>query len=205
MTVIKICGITNEYDRDMCLQEGAQLLGINIYSKSKRYVAPDMLKRLMVSDIRKSIVLVGVNNSFDEWAEIIEKYEPGYIQLHGNEGLNIVEKLKVSFDKVAIIKKVTIEETLNYSKILEIADYILCDSVSDGYGGSGKRFDWERLGGLDTSIRERLFIAGGITPDNIQEVIGYGSYGIDIASGSENYPGKKDINKVRLLISKVRN
>jgi phosphoribosylanthranilate isomerase len=205
MTLIKICGITSENDRDMCLSEGADLIGINVYPGSRRYVRPEMVEKLTDRDSNSRIVLVGVNNNFGEWGMMIDRYKPGYIQLHGNEELDIIKKLKDFSPETLIIKKVTIDQSGTFESVLEYADYLLCDTQTNEHGGSGTVFNWKLLGNINDCIRQRLFVAGGVNPDNIEELLQYDILGIDVASGSELAPGKKDLSKVKELIEKVRN
>lgn len=205
MPLIKICGIRNEADRDMCLREGCDLIGFNVYEGSKRYVDPEMLKTLIAPRVRKCSVLVGVNNDFDVWSCIIKDYMPGYIQMHGDEDAGIIKRLKKSFPEINVIKKVNIVQIDMFNEIMEIADYILCDTETKGYGGSGRRFNWEKLGDLSREVRNKLFVAGGIDPDNVEEVLRYGIFCVDVATGGEISPGKKDPHKIKSLIEKVRN
>ncbi len=205
MTLIKICGITNIADRDMCLNEGVDFIGFNIYEGSKRYVNPEKLKELIIPEVRKSSVVVGVNNSYDEWGAIIEKYLPEYVQLHGNEGIDRIKKIKEEYPDIAVIKMVSIDQNGRFEEILEVADYIICDTLTHKFGGSGRKFNWEKLNSLDKKIREKLFVAGGINPDNVEELLQYDIFCVDVASGSEISPGKKDPYKVKSLIKKVKN
>jgi phosphoribosylanthranilate isomerase len=215
-TLVKICGITSIEDRDMCLSEGADLIGFNIYPKSKRYVEPEKLKLLLNNNVendnvKKCAVFVGVNKTVSEWSEIAEEYKPAYLQLHGDEDMDFLKDIKkeaaITGSGVKVIKKVCIDEAAMFEEYLEYTDYLLCDSACVGYGGSGQSFNWDKLNKLNvnTDIRKRLFIAGGISPENIKHVLEYDVLGVDIASGAESYPAKKDVNKVRKIIEEVRN
>lgn len=205
MTVLKICGITNTMDRDSCMKEGVELLGFNIYEKSERYVDPKRLDELIIPEISKKAVIVGVDFSYHQWLGVINRYRPGYIQLHGEEDMDTVRKIKNKFSGVKIIKMVTIQMENEFSGWFNFADFLLCDTKTEAYGGSGKKFDWRRILNLNEEVRKRLFIAGGINPDNIDELLKYKIFGIDVASGSEIYPGKKDILKIKKLVQKVKN
>ncbi len=205
MTLIKICGITNIADRDMCLNEGVDFIGFNIYKESKRYVNPEKLKELIIPEVRKSSVVVSVNTSFDELESIIKKYMLKYIQLHGNEGIDTIKKIKEEYPDIAVIKMVSIDQSGRFEEILEVADYILCDTLTHKFGGSGKKFNWEKLNSLNKKIREKLFVAGGVNPDNVEELLRMDVFCVDVASGSEISPGKKDPYKVKSLIRKVKN
>lgn len=205
MTLIKICGITNKADRDMCLNEGVDFIGFNIYKESKRYVNPEKLKELIIPEVRKSSVVVSVNTSFDELETIIKKYMPKYVQLHGNEDIDTIKKIKEEYPDIAVIKMVSIDQSGRFEEILEVADYILCDTLTHKFGGSGKKFNWEKLNSLNKKIREKLFVAGGVNPDNVEELLRMDVFCVDVASGSEISPGKKDPYKVKSLIKKVKN
>ncbi|MFH1416295.1 MAG: phosphoribosylanthranilate isomerase [Elusimicrobiota bacterium] len=204
MTLVKICGITTIDDRDMCVSEGADLLGFNLYSGSKRYVPVSKLKDLIVPDTGKQSVFVCVDMPVDELILLAEEYSPGYIQLHGNESKYILRELKKALPGVYLIKKTQIGRKDEFGDMLDTADYILCDTRTPEFGGSGRRFEWNKLAGLGSEVRNRLFVAGGIGPANVEELVSYDIYGIDIASGSEVSPGIKDRDAVRKIIMKVR-
>ena len=218
MTILKICGITNIKDRDLCLEEGVDLIGFNIYKNSARYVDDAKLSELLAPAINKSVI-VGVDS---EWGWVIKNYSPHYIQLHGNETMDIIKSIKDKFPEIQVIKKVTIgsgsstgsgpstDYVSEFEDILSIADYLLCDVASDGsgpstfHGGTGKRFNWEKLKSVSKNIREKLFVAGGINPDNIDDVLKYDVFGVDVATGSESLPGKKNQFKIKQLVEAVR-
>ncbi|MBN2406437.1 MAG: phosphoribosylanthranilate isomerase [Elusimicrobia bacterium] len=203
MTLLKICGITNKADRDLCLKEGADLLGFNLYERSKRFVDRKKLESLLEPGLSGRSVLVGVNKAGQEWSELIESFSPGYIQLHGDEKIDIIKELKRMYPAVKIIKRVAIGESGMFGRILESADYLICDSVSGGYGGSGRSFDWKALEGIPEDVRKRLFVAGGVNADNVSGLLGR-VYCIDVASGSEKSPGRKDAGKIRRLAEIIK-
>lgn len=206
MTLLKICGITNIEDRDLCLEAGVDLVGFNIYKGSARYVDEARLSELLSSVINKSVI-VGVDS---EWEQIIKEYSPCWIQLHGSETVDMIKSIKDKFPEIVegtppkVIKKVTIAHVSEFENILSVSDYILCDTTSVVYGGTGKRFNWEKLKGVSKNIRKKLFVAGGINPDNISDVLKYDVFGVDVASGSEIHPGKKSPQKIKQLVDKVK-
>lgn len=204
MTRVKICGITSESDRDLCISSGVDFLGFNIYNGSKRYVKRDLLKKLIKPAIREISVLVTVNNTIEELYDIISEVNPGYLQLHGDEDINIIENIRKMNSEIKIIKRVTINEQEKYNDILKKVDFLICDSDTKLYGGSGEKFNWMELNSLKYNIFNRMFIAGGINLQNIDEILKYDVYAIDIASGVEESPGKKDAEKIKEIIMKVR-
>ncbi|MFW6134148.1 MAG: phosphoribosylanthranilate isomerase [Elusimicrobiota bacterium] len=204
MTRVKICGIKTASDRDICLNSGVDLLGFNIYKKSQRYVKIKKIKKMVYPQIRKISVIVGVNNTVSQWDETIKIINPGYIQLHGDEDVDFVRELKELHPETKIIKKVTIEQKKDFKKILKACDYILCDTACSDYGGSGKKFNWKKLGDIEGSIKKRLIAAGGINQYNVDKILRYNIFGVDVASGSEDTQGKKDKQKINKIVSRVR-
>ncbi len=205
MSIVKICGITDEPGRDICLDAGADILGFNIYPGSKRRVSIRSLEKLITPEIREKSAVVGVDLSLREWEEIVRLVNPGFIQLHGSGDIPLIRKVKERLPGVKVIKKVVIEERKKFGGYLDAADFILCDYSGKKPGGSGKSFEWEKLSLLSPGIRSRFFVAGGITPENVEEALGYGVYGVDAATGSEVSPGKKSQEKVSELVRKVKN
>ncbi len=207
MTLIKICGITNKLDRDFCLDAGVDLLGFNFYPGSKRYVDIEKLEVLVPEKLRDVSVIVGVNMGTRGWENVIRRVHPGYIQMHGDETLDEACSVKKTFPDVKIIKRIdssseVLEEEAG--KALEAADFVICDASGDFYGGSGKSFDWSLLEKLSADIRGRLFLAGGITHENVSRASSYGVYAVDIATGSESEPGRKSKGKVEKIVRQVK-
>jgi len=205
MTVLKICGIKSVKDRDACLACGVDLLGFNIYPGSARYAGDaGGLKKLVTDEVKGKAVIVGVNMDAAGWQEIITEISPSYIQMHGDEKLDTVKKVKELFPKVKIIKKIRPDEVKVAAEIiLNYADFVLCDSPSENYGGTGRKYSWSFLDEVNDKIRNRMFMAGGVNAGNVRELLKYNIYGVDVASGSEVSPGVKDFRKVKELARKV--
>ncbi|MEA3507113.1 MAG: phosphoribosylanthranilate isomerase [Elusimicrobiota bacterium] len=205
MTLIKICGITSRKDLKLVMAAGADLLGFNIYPKSKRYIKRKMLADFLKNEkVKEKAVIVSVNEPVESLCGILKHNRPAYVQLHGDETAGYAATLKEKCPGIKIIKKVNIEEREIFKDILEYADYLLCDTASNGFGGSGKKFNWEKLNDIDPQVRKKLFAAGGINPDNVGEVLKYNILGVDAATGTEKRPGKKDKKKVFEIVRKVR-
>ena len=204
MTLLKICGITDKIGLDACVFAGVDLLGFNLFFGSKRFIDKNLLEELITERIRGISVLVTVDMDIDSIVKTVSLFDPGYIQLHGREDLSIIKKLKEMMPGTKIIKKLEIGQKEIFSEFLEFSDYILCDAVTPEFGGSGTRFNWEQLSGIEAAVRGRLFLAGGVNAENIREALGYDIYAVDVASGSETYPGIKDPLKIEELVRKVR-
>ncbi len=202
MTEIKICGITNFDDALAAHESGADALGFIFYPKSPRYVSPEKAKEI-IENLPREITRVGVfvNHRAEEVKEIIEFCGLNLVQLHGNETPGYCCQFTAS-----IVIKAFSPWTENDLQLLK--DYpvraVLLDTYDPGlYGGTGKTSNWE----LASKIREShpLILSGGLNMDNIRAAIEIVSpHAVDINSGVESSPGKKDHDKVRKIIKIVR-
>ena len=123
-----------------------------------------------------------------------------WVQLHGDETPAFCQSL--ASDTVRVIKAIRVRDKADLEKIEEyMVDAILLDAFHpDQYGGTGLSFDWD----LIQNVNWRVFLAGGITPDNAAKAISLGVYGIDLCSGVESSPGKKDHGKMKALFDSIR-
>jgi phosphoribosylanthranilate isomerase len=198
---VKICGLTNYEDASAAIDMGADMLGFNFYPDSPRYVQPEkaleIINRLPAF---MDIAGVFVNSRAEQINEVISKCQLDWVQLHGDESPEFCRSflsLNVKTMKALRVKdKSDIEKAESY-----FTDAILLDAFSpEKYGGTGMSFDWNILGHID----KRVFLAGGINPDNAAEAVELGVYGIDVCSGIEAEPGRKDHNKMKKLFDNIR-
>jgi phosphoribosylanthranilate isomerase len=203
MTLVKICGVTNLEDALAAVEAGADLLGFNFYRRSPRYVSPGDARRIS-ERLPESVEGVGVfvNEPAEEVERIAREAGLGVVQLHGDEtpefcqalrGLKVVKALRVraGFDAAACA--------------LYPVDALLLDAYrADAFGGTGHTFDWT----LARQARERvarLYLAGGLTPDNVAEAVGaVRPYAVDVCSGVETSPGRKSLRLMRRFVEQVR-
>lgn len=207
MVKVKICGITSLEDAQLAAAFGAEMLGFNFYLKSKRYVLPEKV-RGFVEHIDDSIIKVGVfvNPSVEEIAAVRTTADLDAIQLHGDETTDFIAKLREKMD-VRIIKAVRVGTEIDLDAIRAFgADDLLLDAFSPAeYGGTGRTFDWKIIGN-SPDLRANLFLAGGLIPDNVAEAIRtVRPYAVDVASGVESSPGKKDPKKLEAFIRNAKN
>ncbi len=197
---VKICGITNLEDANAAIDAGADLLGFNFYKKSPRYIDPEEAQKI-INKLPGFIDIVGlfVNSSYQEIRKTMNKCYVNWLQFHGDEDVKFCQ----SFNdlNLNVMKAIRVK---NYSDIKNaenfFTDALLFDAYDpDKYGGSGIQFDWNIMG----NINKRVFLAGGIDPDNIEEAVKLGVYGIDLCSGVESSPGKKDHKKLRQLFDNI--
>lgn len=197
---VKICGITSIEDALLACDYGAAAIGFVFYKKSPRYIAPeDAIKIIERLPLFVATVGVFVNESVDYINEIINLTKIDYVQLHGNESIDTVLKFGRKAIKAFRIKDVSSIEEINRSGL----NFVLLDSYTDSYGGSGKEFDHALLKKLSPTIK--FILAGGINPDNVCDLIQLcNPYAIDVSSGVEISPGKKSREKLSLLFERIK-
>lgn len=201
MVKIKICGITRAEDGLSAVEAGADFIGVNFYPPSPRYLAPEAAARL-VREVGNQVKWVGV--FVNEQPEIIRgiaaRVGLDLAQLHGEESPEFCRNLGLPVVKAFRIRSVDDLAGLGDFP----ADYVLVDCYSPGYGGSGLTFEWRLLEEKNLP-RGRLFLAGGLTPDNVADAVRAARpFAVDVASGVESEPGMKDRAKLEMFIHNCR-
>ena len=200
---VKVCGITSYEDAVLVLDQGVDALGFNFFPRSPRYINPADARRI-IRRLPPFFIAVGlfVNASKEEAEEIAHAAGVQIIQLHGNENPEYCRQLsKWPLIKVVRIGDAPIEENLSEY----VVQAFLLDSRDDTlFGGTGKSFDWNLAAAIGR-IRP-IIVAGGLRPDNVGEAIRVVQpYGVDVCSGVESMPGKKDAGKLIEFMNEVRN
>ena len=197
---VKICGITNYDDGLAAMEMGADLLGFNFFSGSPRYITPAEATRI-ISKLPAFIDVAGVfvNSSLEETRQIASECQLDWIQLHGDENVEFCRWL--AYDSVKTMKAIRVKDTEDIERVDEYStDAVVLDAYDPRkYGGTGLTFDWNIIG----HICKRIFLAGGINPDNAVAAVELGVYGIDVCSGIESEPGKKDHKKMKQLFDNI--
>ena len=206
MTKVKICGITNLADALLCLKLGADEIGLNFYTQSKRYTSFEEAV-VWVSQLPTPIRKVGVfvDVPICDILLPLSELELDAIQLHGDEDAEYIADLRIETD-AQIIKAIKVKSSDDLHGISEYrADSILLDTFSAGEkGGTGEVFDWG-LAALVSGEESLIYLAGGLNPDNVQEAIKMvRPYAVDVASGVESEPGKKDPEKLKAFIENAK-
>lgn len=201
MVRIKVCGITNLEDALAAVDLGADALGFIFFTGSRRYIDPGDA-RMIVSELPPFVSIVGVfvNQSLDEIKAVMESSGIDTVQLHGDESPEFCAMLPHR-----VIKAVRVKDSVDIERVeLYPVQAILFDKYSDDmYGGTGSSFDWGILRGLNTS--KKIILSGGLTPENVSRAVGIVKpYGVDVSSGVEDYPGKKNHMKLRKFIEAVK-
>ncbi|KNB60807.1 phosphoribosylanthranilate isomerase [Chryseobacterium sp. Hurlbut01] len=207
---LKVCGLTQLSQIHELVALKIDFLGFIFYEKSPRFV----LNHLTLDDISKinhsRKVGVFVNETIENIVEISEKSDLNLIQLHGDENDEYILRLRKSLsEKIQIIKVIrignqTIEElqnTINRQPITN--NYLLFDTDSKAFGGTGNTFDWQILNQL--KINKPYFLSGGISLENVDESnkLIQQPFALDVNSKFETEPGIKDVEKIKKLYEKL--
>jgi phosphoribosylanthranilate isomerase len=208
LTWIKICGTTSLEDAEIAVEAGADALGF-IFAKSPRQITPENAAEI-IANLDSGIIKVGVFVA-EPWPQILEIAKQANldaVQLHGPQQLVQAAALKSARPEL----KITIaipgrEDRLRGFKgepRKQPFDWLMLDN--DG-GGTGRLFEWDAAADAVKDIRQhlQLIIAGGLTRENVGEAIRlFRPFGVDVVTGVEGAPGKKDPDKVRAFIQAVR-
>lgn len=199
---VKVCGITNYEDALMALDEGVDALGFNFFPRSPRYIRPDEA-RTIIRRMPPFAVMVGLFVNVPEPREVAAAARAAgvnVIQLHGDENPDYCRML----EDWPLIKAVRIgEKGIPQGLDSYPVQAWLLDAKDDKlFGGTGRSFDWSLTRDLHR-IRP-VILAGGLRPDNVRAAIrAVAPYGVDVCSGVELSPGKKDPDRLRQFMEEV--
>ncbi len=202
MTRVKICGITSIRDAGLAVDLGAHALGFVFYSKSKRFIEPGDAADI-IKELPPFVYTVGVfvNPGLDELDEVVGATGIHTVQLHGDETPKFCHEVSGE-----VIKALRVDSTFDTGIVdLYPGQAILFDNYSkEFYGGTGESFNWDLLGELNTP--KRIILSGGLGPENVLDAIKtINPYAVDVSSGVEESPGKKDESKLVEFFKAVRN
>jgi len=190
----------------MCAEAGADLIGLNFYPKSPRYVTRETGRgiALALKDLPSPPILVGVfvNEPVEVMKSVLDECRLDLAQLSGDEPGEVLETMHGRGFKA--IRNYQLPITTNKRQMSQDGPDVLLDAQAAGqYGGTGKMADWESAARIAT--RCRLLLAGGLTPENVAEAIrATGATAVDVSSGVESAPGVKDAGRIRAFISAAR-
>jgi phosphoribosylanthranilate isomerase len=201
-TRVKICGITNLADAQAAVEAGADALGFNFYAKSPRHVP--LAQAAEISEKLPPFVMcvgVFVNPTEDLVKRAIGECGLALLQFHGDEPPEFCTQFGLMSMKAFRIR--------NAQSLTELPKYPTEAWLLDAYsaemlGGTGEKFNWD-LAVEAQKFGKPIFLAGGLTPENVAAAVRQvRPFGVDVASGVESAPGKKDHVKVRAFIANVR-
>jgi phosphoribosylanthranilate isomerase len=200
--IVKICGITNVEDGLATVEAGADALGFIFYEQSPRYV-PIEKAATVIRDLPAPIVKVGVfvDAQEDLVYRAIRECGLNLLQFHGGES----PEYCVQFGLMSM-KSFQVRDAQSLSRLTDFkTDAWLLDAFSPGkLGGTGQRFNWD-LAIEARKLGRPIFLAGGLTPDNVAEAVRHVEpYAVDVSSGVEASPGKKDHRKVKAFVAAAK-
>jgi phosphoribosylanthranilate isomerase len=209
---VKICGITRKEDLDAAAAAGADAIGFVVgATASPRNLSLEKAEKLFrqVPPFVKS-VLVTVLTSPDELADVCKKLNPDAVQIHGANLRNVAlfrEKL-LATPLIGAVNANSADALKAAQAASKLFDAVLLDSLADGqYGGTGIVHDWTLSKGIRNAVHPaRLILAGGLNPENVAEAVrAVQPYAVDVSSGVELQPGKKDYQKMISFVKNARN
>ncbi len=208
---VKVCGMTLPDQVNALDEMGVDLAGFIFYPKSPRYmrdkIPADKMKR-----IRGKIAKVGVfvNANYEDLMQTVDEYRLDMVQLHGDETPFFCEKVA---NYVTVIKafRLTDNDPIDWitRPYMESADMFMFDTMGAGYGGTGKKFDWNVL--KEASMNKLFFMSGGIEPGDEDRLRTFAAdetgnklFAIDINSRFEVSPGVKDMDRVEEFVKNIK-
>jgi phosphoribosylanthranilate isomerase len=208
--IVKICGLSSEETIDAALDAGADMIGLVLFPKSRRSVAVARAAALAErARGRAEIVALTVDMDDGELASVARTLKPDWLQMHGSESVEAVEAARSSLG-VKVMKALPVSTSADLdraSRYAAVADRLLLDAKppkgADRPGGHGRPFDWTLLRGFTAPVP--YLLSGGLTPQNVEEAVRIsGAPGVDVSSGVETAPGKKDPDLIRAFVAAAR-
>src|SRR5712692_11750144 len=215
MTLIKICGITNIEDARAAIEAGADMLGFNFYRPSPRFIEPEDARTMIetlraeIKKLPRTVTMVGVfvNEPAESIVRIAEEAGVAAVQLHGDESVEFCRELKTLLPDRFLIKVICASGEAVTERATEYnVDAIMLDAFdAELRGGTGRTVDWT-LARRSGEAVPRLFLAGGLSPENVSDAISeVHPYAVDACSSLESSPGRKDAERLNAFVRAVRN
>lgn len=203
MTRIKICGITNEEDAQEAVRLGVDALGF-VFAESPRRISIEVASRL-IQELPPFVLTVGlfVDEEEVEVYEAMRRCKLDVLQFHGNESPQYCGEFRQN-RKVIKAFRIKNNEGLEKLRDYNVDGYLLDAFVTGTPGGTGQTFDWN-LAREATRLVKPIILSGGLNPDNVGEAIKrVKPYAVDVSSGVEAKPGKKDSGLMKKFVEAVR-
>jgi phosphoribosylanthranilate isomerase len=198
---VKICGVRTLDEAQAALECGADALGFNFWPKSARFINPDQAREI-IQRLPLFITCVGVfvNQDAQRINEIVEQTRIQIVQLHGDEEAQFCRQILAA----NVIKAFRVGDDFDLSLLQSYPAkaFLLDAKVKGEYGGTGVRFDWQIA--VEAKKIAPIILAGGINIDNLADAITFvRPFAIDVCSGVEAEPGRKDLRKLREFMKTV--
>lgn len=207
MSSIKICGLTQVDDALVAAEAGADFLGIIFHAPSPRAMSPAEASSL-VHRIRQRAPSAGwvgvfVNAPLERVRRVVDTVKLDGVQLHGDESPEVVDRLVRAGLFVIKAFRVAVRADLEELDAYSPSAFLLDTYVPDRHGGTGQTFDWSIA--LDAAAERRILLSGGLTSENVASAVeAIHPWGVDVSSGVESAPGRKDVEKMRTFITAAR-
>jgi phosphoribosylanthranilate isomerase len=206
---VKICGLANLADARAALEAGADLLGFILYEKSPRYVPPSVVKGIVSSLPAGQARFVGVfvDKPGREIADILDYSGLHVAQLHGDEDTAVLEALPERAFKALRLRS-SQQATTDAARYAAFGPWRGPDLLVDAYhpvlrGGTGETANWQLA--ADLASEYRVLLAGGLHPDNVAQAVKLvRPWGVDVSSGVEISPGRKDHEQIRTFVAAAK-
>lgn len=202
---IKICGITNAQDAEAAVAAGADALGFVFYPQSPRCIEPAVAKRI-VAQLPPFVLSVGVfvNQDQETIRNIYNECGLAFAQLHGDETPAFCESLgRPILRALRLRDRGSLLALAEYKGRMGVRGFVVDAFSAEAYGGTGQTADWSLA--REVAKAAPILLAGGLTPSNVQEAVRQVQpYGVDVSSGVEERPGKKDHEKIRAFTQAIR-
>lgn len=200
-TRIKFCGLTRAEDLHAAVHLGVDAIGLICVPGSKRCLAPADAAALRreVPPLVSAVLLVGERTPGVQ--ALIEAVQPDLVQFHGGQSEAECRRYGRRYLKTVAVHRA--EDILAAATTYASAGALLLDTPSaDGLGGTGRRFDWTQI---PAEVRVPLMLAGGLRPENVGQAVRMAApYAVDVSSGIEASPGRKDLDLMRAFVAAVR-
>ena len=199
---VKICGITSEADALAAAEAGADAIGLMFYEGSPRHVTLEQAKAISVA-LPQHVMRVGVFVNAEEAFvhQALTECMLNILQFHGDETPEECSRYPVMTLKAFRVQG---EETLAELEAYPSAGYLLDAYVKDALGGTGATFNWD-LAVRAQEFGKPIFLAGGMTPENVAEAVRkVQPFGVDVSSGVESEPGRKDAKQMRTFVAAAK-
>ncbi len=199
---VKICGITSEADALAAAEAGADAIGLIFYEGSPRHVTLEQAKAISAA-LPQHVMRVGVFVNAEEAFvhQALTECMLNILQFHGDETPEECSRYPVMTLKAFRVQG---EETLAELEAYPSAGYLLDAYVKDALGGTGATFNWD-LAVRAQEFGKPIFLAGGLTPENVVEAVRkVQPFGVDVSSGVESEPGRKDAEQMRTFVAAAK-
>ncbi len=197
---VKICGITRREDALVACEAGADAIGFVFFRESPRYIRPEEARRIVAS-LPPFIAVTGVfvNEEVERVEEIPETVPLDTLQFHGEESPEYCSLFKRRVIKSFRVREGFLQDLPRYP----VSAFLLDTYHRELRGGTGQTFDWDEA--VEAKGYGRIILAGGLNPENVEEAVKrVRPFGVDVSSGVEIFPGRKDRDKITAFVKRAK-